>query len=360
MSETTTVGAIDIEQLLVPVPGDNPCGEFLKLDSTYADIQQARRADDPQLPVGDWERTLKVADWQAVSDLSMAALEGQSKDLQLAIWLLEARIHLEGFAGISPAVDLISAMVERYWDNLYPSIDDGDVEYRTNLFAWMNEKLRPAIARIPLTLTANDHRFCWSDWERSAYHEQLGSEAEVDPDVLPLSVLNAAIVATPISFYRTLHVEMNLAVDSIRRLEQLLDDNLGGDAPSLADLRESIEDIRDALVSQVGGRGISAAPAEESDSSDEADEDSGGGGQSGGGDGSAGIANRDQAYAQLASAAEFLMNDDPHSPVPYLVYKAIDWGQLNTAELYQELFVNFQGNLNLFELLGIDIQGRRQ
>jgi FtsP/CotA-like multicopper oxidase with cupredoxin domain len=39
-----------------------------------------------------------------------------------------------------------------------------------------------------------------------------------------------------------------------------------------------------------------------------------------------------QAYAMLRSAAEFLVQDDPHSPVPYLVFKAIDWGRLGTAE----------------------------
>ena len=67
------------------------------------------------------------------------------------------------------------------------------------------------------------------------------------------------------------------------------------------------------------------------------------------------IRNRNDAYARLAEAAEYIAMDDSHSPVPYLVYKAIDWGQLNTAELYQELFVQYQGQLNIFEILGLDI-----
>jgi type VI secretion system protein ImpA len=58
----------------------------------------------------------------------------------------------------------------------------------------------------------------------------------------------------------------------------------------------------------------------------------------------------------LRSAAEFLVQDDPHSPVPYLVFKAIDWGRLDTAELYRELFVENRGNLNIFDLLGVEVQ----
>jgi type VI secretion system protein ImpA len=42
--------------------------------------------------------------------------------------------------------------------------------------------------------------------------------------------------------------------------------------------------------------------------------------------------------------------------VPYLVFKAIDWGRLDTAELYRELFVENRGNLNIFDLLGVEVQ----
>ena len=48
------------------------------------------------------------------------------------------------------------------------------------------------------------------------------------------------------------------------------------------------------------------------------------------------------------------MRDDPHSPVPHLVYKAIEWGRLSTSELYHEIFIRYEGNLNIFDVLGID------
>ena len=65
------------------------------------------------------------------------------------------------------------------------------------------------------------------------------------------------------------------------------------------------------------------------------------------------LQNRQDAYHALRSIADYLVQDDPHSPAPYLIYKAIDWGQMNTSQLYQELFVQQQGHINIFDMLGI-------
>ena len=68
------------------------------------------------------------------------------------------------------------------------------------------------------------------------------------------------------------------------------------------------------------------------------------------------IKNREQAYQYLADAAAYLEKEDSHSPVPYLVYKAIDWGRLNATDLYREVFIRHEGTLNIFDLVGIDGQ----
>ncbi|HEU4576828.1 MAG TPA: hypothetical protein VFS67_01140, partial [Polyangiaceae bacterium] len=62
---------------------------------------------------------------------------------------------------------------------------------------------------------------------------------------------------------------------------------------------------------------------------------------------------RARAYAQLAELADMLLRVDPHSPTPYLIKRAVAWGELSTAQLYQELFVRCEGRLSIFELMGI-------
>ncbi|RAS33263.1 ImpA family type VI secretion system protein [Paraburkholderia bryophila] len=67
------------------------------------------------------------------------------------------------------------------------------------------------------------------------------------------------------------------------------------------------------------------------------------------------VSGRKRAYAQLADAAAALAELEPHSPVPYLIRKAVEWGTLNTAQLYDELFIQGRGQLNVFDLLGLGV-----
>jgi type VI secretion system protein ImpA len=55
----------------------------------------------------------------------------------------------------------------------------------------------------------------------------------------------------------------------------------------------------------------------------------------------------------LAEAAEYLIQKEPHSPVPHLVRRAVSWGNMTFAELVQEL-VEDQRNLQaIYGLLGM-------
>lgn len=91
---------IDIQKLLEPISEEYPAGGYLRYEGTYDTIQEARREDDASLPQGVWERDLKKADWHRVRELCEAALARQTKDLQIAVWLLESLIRIHGFAGV--------------------------------------------------------------------------------------------------------------------------------------------------------------------------------------------------------------------------------------------------------------------
>src|SRR5262245_48276616 len=115
------------DDLLNPIPGDNPGGANLRYAPIYDKIKDARREDD-DAPQGDWQRDRKVADYKQVIKLAGEALATQSKDLQLAAWLTEAMLHQEGFAGLKQGLDLMRGLIENFWDTMYPEIEDGDLE----------------------------------------------------------------------------------------------------------------------------------------------------------------------------------------------------------------------------------------
>ena len=106
MSVLSESHALALQELLAPIPGDNPAGESLRYQGTFDRIAEARREDDPSLSQGIYKSTLKRADWATTETICIEALGKRSKDLQIASWLLETWLHLYGFAGVTNGLRL--------------------------------------------------------------------------------------------------------------------------------------------------------------------------------------------------------------------------------------------------------------
>jgi type VI secretion system protein ImpA len=170
---------IDVEKLLAPIAGDRPVGNDLRYDATFDRIRASRKvADDKQQgrsaggdPEGastsPEERAAAARnDWTYVADLLCVTLVTETKDLQLAIWLLEAATYLEGFAGAASGFELIRRLLETYWDDIYPAIDledDEPLALRTGVMEWIDERLPLIVKSIPLS--GGSRRFSLADWE---------------------------------------------------------------------------------------------------------------------------------------------------------------------------------------------------
>src|ERR1044072_2653588 len=199
----------DVHDLLQPIPGANPAGESLRYQGTYDRISEARREDDPNLSQGIYKSTLKRADWTVVEALCIEALATRTKDLQIAGWLLEASLHLYGFAGVAGGLRLMAGLCNQFWDDLYPALEAGDIEARVAPFVWIEHKLTLRLKQIPLT-TPNEisgEGYSYVDWESACHFENLAMK---DPRALQeaLSKINptiatfrSAVAATDRAFY---------------------------------------------------------------------------------------------------------------------------------------------------------------
>ena len=85
--------------LLNPIPGENPSGQNLKYAPVFDKIKEARREDDDAAQ-GEWKRERKLADWPRVIKLSGDSLATKTKDLQLGVWLTEALLKTQGVGGL--------------------------------------------------------------------------------------------------------------------------------------------------------------------------------------------------------------------------------------------------------------------
>ena len=333
-------GELTIGDFLSPISDTYPTGEALKEKDEFARVQAARASDDATLPRGVWDRDHKHSDWELVGELCADLLLKKTKDIQICLWMLESDVYMSGVKGFALHVLLLAEMVDQFWDDIHPVMLDGDIEYRTNLFAWMSNKIPDALRTVPISEPATLDAVQWSDYERAVMETN-------DDSILNLSQLRQSINDTDSSFYERLFEDLSDGYLALEHLEGVLEKRFKEQAPSISGLKVIIEQIAEVLMSETGGQ-ISVEEGEEAGSFETEMMGLDLGSSVGSG------TQRQQAYAALAQAATVLMKDDPHSPVPYMVFKAIEWGGLSTAELYEELFVKNGGNISIFDLLGVE------
>jgi type VI secretion system protein ImpA len=368
------VGA-PFEALVAPIDPAMPAGRPVRGSSVYSAIEKARRQDDASVPMGAWEHDMKRADWDKVSAMATDVLRHKSKDLQLTAWLLEAQINKNGFMAIAPCLLLMQTLCERYWDGVYPEAEDGDLEYRANVFRWVNEKLLATLRLVPITATERDRDYCLADLEQARRNEQLREQLRSysggrDADALEgatIAQLMAAMTGTPTGAYSCLYEALANALAAIDLLCATIDSRFGHGGQGLGKLMELLEQVLFLVEAELRKRGVHAGSVENEEPASfdaaQAQEEHAVPNESGratepGQDAdvahaAGAIRSRADAYARLAEAVDFLRRVEPHSPSPYLVQRAIEWGRMNTADLYEELFLKLGGQLNIFEMLGL-------
>ncbi|MGE4297232.1 MAG: type VI secretion system protein TssA [Desulfovibrionaceae bacterium] len=351
---------LDWQALSVPIPGDNPCGEDLRYDKVYDAVRDARREDDATLPQGVWETDLKRADWVQVKRLCVDALEKRSKDIQIATWLLEALVKVDHFCGLREGLEYITFLCETYWDNVYPPLEEDDVELRISPFRWINEKLSITVKLIPITKpqTIDAKPYTYADWEAANYLEQVAQRdkkafmiAERQGKVTRPKFLGS-VMFTPEDYYYAAATDLGSSIRNIVKLEALLDERCGVQSPSLIQLRETLVAIEQVVKKLYGEKngGKSSEAVEENMPEKETTPERENEAQA---TGSGGIRSRAQAYRMLAEAADYLMITEPHSPTPYLIKRAVSWGNLTLTELLEEIVANRNDLDNIFVLLGL-------
>jgi len=352
--------SLDMEKFLTPISAERPCGEYLLYEGTYDRIQEARREDDLIAARGVWERNLKKADWNQVRELCCNALEHKSKDLQIAGWLLESLLNLNAFAGVRDGLNLILGLCERFWDTLHPEISPDDIDSRIAPIFWINEKLSLKLKLIPMTMpqTSTDAvSYAFKDWEDAEESEKLASknkklyEQAVSGGKITRAKFLGSVMFTPVSFYKAQSQTLNAAVSSLLTLERLLDIRCGKASPGLKQFKDILENIQrlsdtfleEKLEKERQDTSVSPEVKEAYESGEDRMMRIS----------SITIRNRADAYRILSAAADYLMIHEPHSPAPYLVKRAVSWGNMTLTDLLKELVADQKDLTQILQLLGL-------
>ena len=127
------------EPWLAPIDGPNPAGVEARYDTGY----EAARVEIAKLEA----ITDQVVEWKLVQDNAGTILRTRSKDLLMASYFAFARFKLNGLADLLMGLQLIIALLERYWEGLQPE----RVRGRANALAWLVGQLELVLPTLQLT-----------------------------------------------------------------------------------------------------------------------------------------------------------------------------------------------------------------
>jgi type VI secretion system protein ImpA len=119
------VPTLDVIGLLAPVAPEQPCGR--NHDETFEFHALEQAASEPQEPGLKNVVSVDTRDWRDVATKAQRLLQ-QSKDVRLAVLLARALLQVDGIPGLCAGVGLVKGLLDSYWDQLYPSLEDDGSE----------------------------------------------------------------------------------------------------------------------------------------------------------------------------------------------------------------------------------------
>ncbi|MEX0731312.1 MAG: type VI secretion system protein TssA [Aquisalimonadaceae bacterium] len=300
---------MDLHALLEPQGQSSPTGTDLDATGEIVSLDMLAR----------WGTTEHEPDWPALQDACLEAL-GKSRDLRPAAYLAAALLQTEGVRGLADGLHLIRGLLETWWDELYPPLDeDGDAMERSSaLFNLTNfHRVLKPLRTAPLVEARAAGRFSLLDIEIAEGKADVPDGYEGDPPQAGL--VTAAFQATDGADLRELAAAVAQAVENIAAIEGVFSAHCGVEqAPDLSRLKEGLQRIALALRTYMPEDVMPDADNETPDAPATTPADAVPAPPAVAGE----IRSRQDAVAAMDRIARYFRSHEPSSPVPLLMERA--------------------------------------
>tara|TARA_R110002050_G_scaffold67065_1_gene145319 strand:+ start:290 stop:1402 length:1113 start_codon:yes stop_codon:yes gene_type:complete len=355
-----------IEDLIKPIDaavetGINPRDDISPTSTYYLlkDIRNTARAKERKALVNE-ENLLSIAiEWRPILEQVPDVLQNQSKDLEFVAWLIEALCRLQGFKGLTLGFTLAAELIERYWDNLYPTPDPNDLSERLAPLIGLNGiesegSLIQPIKAILIVEGQSEGPFSTWQYEQALEVDRLDKDKQIkkfESGAVALEDVSIAIKETPDSFFIELNADIEASISAFNRLSKVMDLAMGGEPQPTSYISTAIQSCS-TCVKQLAEKILKKASdnkvEEQTESTSQNDDNpvtEQGVNQH--------INSREKAIQNLGTIADFFRKTEPHSPMSYAIEQVIRWSDLSLPELLQELIQDGEARNGFFKLSGI-------
>jgi type VI secretion system protein ImpA len=384
-----------LQKLKEPVNEQQYCGTYIKLDrqafralrNVYNEANSAARKllqtpDESEL---DELNENNINSWKRLSDQLCETFQKQTKDIELLSWLMVSQLYLDDtLIGFKNTLDLLNTLLTEHFDELNPVIPEASIkaqdeagklreslDFKMAAFSQMvGIGENDSILYAPMSqvrLLGNVSYFAYQSAEMKGECPKLREDLKKDVSA------NADKYKTTIETLKqckTLCNDIYVLLGSkcqpsgiqtpnfmfiINHLDRIL--------KSVGFLTGfSIEDKKEQTAEEPVQDNNASSPSEPQTAAVQTVAVQ-----------TAGVVNnsqsfellsknsevtREQVFEELANIAKYFRSTEPHSPVSYLIEKAIRWGHLSLPELLNELISDQADTKNrIFTIAGLQEGG---
>ena len=369
---------LDIESLLKPISEDKPQGDDIREDrspsSHYYRIKDARndgRSAERSAMFDEGADT--ITPWQTVIDEAQAILKEQSKDIEVACWLIEGLIRLHGFRGMHDGFKLLSEMIDQYWEDLYPEPDEDGIETKVLPITGLNGEsgegtLLAPMRNTPLAGEYDDQPFTYWEYLQARNADQVKDEdekaARIDSLGYSVKGIESSIASGDGQFYTQLLETLQATQTCYKDLSATLRKYCGHDAPPSSNINKLLDEIIRTCQFIFADKLIVEAPEPAPVEISENESTEGAAtGQSTTQATTAmviregAIIDREDALKRLSDIAEYFRRYEPHTPIGPGIERIMKWGRMTVSELMIELLPDEQAKGIYSQLTGVALDG---
>jgi type VI secretion system protein ImpA len=332
---------ITLEELAVPLEGENPAGENLEYDPQYLELD-ALAVTVPDSEIGDSKIEGHGADWKKLRETCLD-LWGKTRDLRVASYLVIAETSMGGFADLGESLKLVRFLIRDLWEAMYPRLDpddDNDPTERLNILAMLAPDSGSLTEPIMFISKLRTHRlvpalpYTLRDYLISINELEAADGQGVDPNLITGELMNIpredleAQAAVVRGIQETLQ---GICADADEKLA-------GGNSLDMASLTREIDRLGKLYGTCLNANGeAEAGEATEAEGVETGGEAPAGFGQQAMNLGSYKPATRADALLLLRKSSEYFQQHEPNSPIPLLVNRALRFSEMNFIQLIEDI-----------------------